>query len=91
MLDARNGDAQFLQQRVNDPVGFGEQTAEKVQGLNLSVLVFAGNFLAAGERFLGFDGEFFESHIFILSAGVLAGVEGYSLENQGPTFSEITR
>ena len=41
---------------------FGEQRGEKMQRQHLAVIVLLGLLLGTNDGFLGFDGEFIESH-----------------------------
>jgi hypothetical protein len=62
LLDARDVGADFLEDGDDDAFGFRQQGGEEVEGEELGVVVLLGEFLGSAYGFLGFDGEFVETH-----------------------------
>jgi hypothetical protein len=54
-------DTDLVEQRSNDSVGLVEQAGQQVHIADLRVAGFGRQGLCSGERFLGFDGEFFDA------------------------------
>src|SRR5690606_32601396 len=59
-LELAHIDADLVEQRLDDPLGFAEQGPQQVERRHLRVAALLGQALRTGHGFLGFDRQFVE-------------------------------